>query len=301
MLDLNALPVFVRVAEALSFSDAARQLNMPVSTVSRKIAELELQLGVQLIERSTRRLRLTEIGVEVLYEAQRSVEIGDAIGAMVSNRLAGVRGRISLAAPPSIADSVLVPLLAEFQAQYPDVTVQALVSERKVDLIAEGVDLAFRVGRLADSSLVARPLLNYRHQLVASPAYLERRSAPVHPHELTDHRILAFGRSVTDQRWSLMGGGKTVDIDVHPVLAMNDYAGLAEALCRGLGIGDLPPIVRPDLIARGDLVEVMPDWRFAAQPLSMVRLGNRHVPKPLRLFMDFAATRVQDRFPQLPV
>ena len=298
--DLNALAIYARVAEALSFSAAARRLDMPISTVSRKVAELEDSLGVQLIERSTRKLRLTDIGVEVLYEAQRSVETAEAIDAIVSNRLAEVRGRISISAPPSIADSLLAPLLSAFQWTYPQVSVQVMVTERFVDHIAEGVDLALRVGELKDSALIATPLLKYRRQLVASPEYLARYDPPEGPQDLHGHRVLAFGASVAGHRWSFARGDETETVEVKPVLAMNDYAGLAQALADGAGIGDLPPIVRPDLMTSGKLVELMPDWKLETETLSLVRLGNRHVPKALRTFIDFATTRTPRVFPGLP-
>jgi len=298
--DLNALAIYARVAEALSFSEAARRLDMPISTVSRKVADLEDSLGVQLIERSTRKLRLTDIGLEVLYEAQRGVETAEAIDAIVSNRLVEVRGRISLSAPPSIADSLLAPLLSAFQSTYPQVSVQVMVTQRFVDHIAEGVDLALRVGELKDSALVARPLLNYRRQLVASPEYIARHDPPKRPQDLSGHRVLAFGTSLAGHRWSFSRGDETEAVEVRPVLAMNDYAGLARALADGAGIGDLPPIVRPDLMLSGKLIELMPDWKLQTETLSLVRLGNRHVPKALRVFIDFATTRARQVFPDLP-
>lgn len=298
--DLNALAIYARVAEALSFSEAARRLDMPISTVSRKVADLEDSLGVRLIERSTRQLRLTDIGREVLYEAQRGVETAETIDAIVSNRLAEVRGRISLSVPPSIADSLLAPILSAFQSTYPLVSVQVMVTQRFVDHIAEGIDLALRVGELKDSALVAKPLLRYRRQLVASPDYLARHDPPRHPQDLLDHRVLVFGTSVAGHRWSFVRGNDTEIVDVKPVLAMNDYAGLAQSLADGSGIGDLPPIVRPDLMSSGKLVELMPGWKLGTETLSLVRLGNRHVPKALRVFLDFATTRAKQLFPRLP-
>lgn len=300
MVDLNALSIFARVAEMLSFSEAARGLGMPISTVSRKVAQLEDELGVRLLERSTRQLRLTEIGAEVLREAQRTAEVGEAVGAIVSNRLAEVKGSISLTAPPSIADSLLAPLLSRFQAAYPSVAVRVMVTDRFVDHISEGVDLAFRVGVLRDSALVAKSLLMYRHQLVASPDYLARTKTPKHPKDLHVHRLLTFGIAASGQRWLLRRGDETTTTTIEPVFAMNDYAGLAAALAAGVGIGELPPIVRPDLLASGKLVEVMPGWRLRTETLSMVHLSARHIARPLRAFMDFAAQQAPALFPSLP-
>jgi DNA-binding transcriptional LysR family regulator len=173
MTDLNSLALFAKVVEATSFSEAARRLKMPISTVSRRIAELEDQLGVRLLERSTRNLRVTELGAEVLEHARRSAELSEAVEGIVSNRLSEVSGTLKLSAPPSISDTLLTPLVMAFQASYPNIRIQVLVTERMIDLIAEGVDLAFRLGPLKDSCLVARRILTYRHQLVASSSYLK--------------------------------------------------------------------------------------------------------------------------------
>ena len=191
-MDLNSLMVFAKVVEVNSFSGAARRLKMPVSTVSRRIAELEDQLGVRLLERSTRSMRLTDVGAEVLQHAQHSAELSEAVDGIVSNHLADVSGVLRLSAPPSISDSLLAPLIGAFQASYPNVRVQVLITERIVDQIAEGVDLSFRVRELEDSSLVARRVLTYRHQLVASPAYLQKCKPPKSPRDLPAHRLLAF-------------------------------------------------------------------------------------------------------------
>jgi DNA-binding transcriptional LysR family regulator len=300
--DLNALVVFAKVVEANSFSEAARRLNMPVSTVSRRIAELEDELGVRLLERSTRNLRLTDLGAEVLEHAIRSAELSEAVDNIVSNRLSTVRGTLRLSAPPTVSDTLLTPVVAAFQASYPDVRIQIFVTDRHIDHIAEGVDLAFRLGALKDSALVARKILSYRRQLVASPDYLRSCRPPQAPKDLLEHRLLSFWRREPEASWSFVHkDGRTKEtITFRPYLAMNDFAGLTPALLAGRGIGELPPVVQPDLLRTGRLVEVMPDWRFPAFDLSLVHLGNRHLSKPCRLFMEFATQMAQALFPDLP-
>jgi DNA-binding transcriptional LysR family regulator len=301
MIDLNSLAIFAKVVETRSFSEAARRLKMPVSTVSRRVAELEDQLGVGLLERSTRNLRLTEIGAEVFGHAQRSAEIGEAVDSIVSNQSSTISGVLRLSAPPSISDTLLVPLVAAFQAAYPEVRVQILVTDRFVDHIAEGVDLVFRLGPLRDSALVARKLLTYRHQLLASPAYIERVKPPEKPQDLIEHRLLGFSFWRPENAWTFVDeSGVTERVSFMPFLSMNDYAGLACALLEGTGIGDLPPVVQPDLVRDGRLVEIMPRWHFRTFDLSMVHPGNRHVSRPIRLFMEFAAQMAQKLFPKLP-
>ena len=301
-MDLNSLMIFARVVEVNSFSQAARRLKMPVSTVSRRIAELEDQLGVRLLERSTRSLRLTDVGSEVLEHARHSAELTEAVDGIVSNHLANVSGTLRLSAPPSISDSLLAPLLVAFQSSYPNVRVQVFITERVVDQIAEGVDLSFRVGELEDSSLVARKLLTYRHQLVASPTYLAKRKAPRSPRELLEHRLLAFSFWRPEKIWNFVhvNGKDKETLTFQPYLTINEYAGLATALLAGVGIGDLPPIVQPELLRDGRLVEVMPKWRFNIFNLSLVHLGNRYIPRPVRVFKEFAAQMASTLFPKLP-
>lgn len=300
MIDLNALLIFARVAESGSFSEAARRAATPVSTISRRVAELEDQLGLRLFERSTRSLRLTDIGAEILEQARRGAEVGEAVDSIVSNRLSEVRGTLRLSAPPNISENLLAPLIGAFRAAYPAVEVQVLVADRHVDHISEGIDLALRLGPFADSSLVTRPLLRYRHRLVASPDYLEGRRAPTHPNELSDHPLLAFAYWSQQYRWTLECDGISETVSFRPQVTMNDFMGLATLLAAGGGIGELPPIVAPTFFASGRLVEVMPQWRFPTRDLSIVHLGNRHMSRPVRMFRDFALQMIPKLAGPLP-
>src|SRR5215470_2103693 len=304
MSDLNSLMIFAKVVEAKSFSEAARRMKMPTSTVSRRVADLEEQLGVRLIERSTRSLRLTDVGAEILEQAQHGTEISDAVDHIASNHLTTVAGELRLAAPPSISDSFLAPLIGAFQASYPDVRVQVFITDRIVDHIAEGVDIAFRVDpHIKDSSLVARKILTYRHQLVANPEYLARcRKPPEKPQDLLAHRLLAFSFWRPANAWTFVhvSGKRKETLTFHPHLSMNDYAGLTSSLLAGTGIGDLPPLVQPELLRQGKLVEVMPRWHFSIFHLWVVHVGNRYVTRPVRVFKDFATQMAPRLFPTLP-
>jgi DNA-binding transcriptional LysR family regulator len=302
MADLNSLIVFAHVVDANSFSGAARRLKMPTSTVSRRIAELESQLGVSLIERSTRKLRLTDAGSEVLEHARRTMELREAVDHIASDHSSQVSGTLRLASPPSISDTLLAPIVGAFQTSYPQVRVQILITDRIVDHVSEGVDLTFRVGDISDSCLVARRILKYRHQLVASPEYLKRHNHPKIPKELLEHRLLAFSFWEPKCRWSFVhvNGKDRETLTFQPYFSMNDYAGLAAALLAGAGIGDLPPIVETALLKDRRLVEIMPKWRFRNFDLSLVHSANRHVPRTVRVFKDFAAKMAPMLFPKLP-
>jgi DNA-binding transcriptional LysR family regulator len=302
MRDLNALAIFAKVVEAKSFSAAARALKMPISTVSRRIAELEEQLGVRLLERSTRSLRLTDVGTEVLEHARHSAELCEAVDSVISNSLSDVSGTLRLCTPPSISDSLIVPLVSAFQASYPSVRVQVRITERLGHSIADDVDIAFRIGAFIHSSLVVRKLLTYRHQVVASPAYLAGRELPRTPRDLLGHRLLAFSFWRPDYSWSFVHatGEEKETLEFEPCIAMNDYAALAGALLSGSGIGELPPIVQPELMRKGLLVEVMPDWHLPVFDLALAHPQRGHVPRQVRVFKEFATQMVPQLFPSLP-
>ncbi|HTX14133.1 MAG TPA: LysR family transcriptional regulator [Candidatus Baltobacteraceae bacterium] len=300
--NLTSLIIFARVVEANSFSEAARRLKIPLSTVSRRIAELEDDLGVRLLERSTRSLRLTDVGSRVLQFAQRGAELSEAVNEIASDVSSKVSGMLRLAAPPSISDSLLAPLVNSFQKVYPDVRVQIMITERIVDHVEEGVDLLFRVGALRDSSLVARKILTYRHRLLASPAYLKTHKRPTTPEDLLGHRLIAFSRWQPENRWHLVhaNGKEATKLRFEPYLSINDYAGIVPALLAGVGIGELPPLVRPELVRQGRLVEVMQNWRLRTFDLWLLHIGNRHLPRAVYLFKEFAARNTPKMFPKLP-
>jgi DNA-binding transcriptional LysR family regulator len=301
-MDLNSLVAFARIVDAGSFAEAARRMKMPTSSLSRRMADLENQLGVRLLDRSTRRLRLTDIGAELLQHAERGAQVSDAVLSIAANYGSKVSGRLRLSAPPSISDSLLAPLINGFQTQYPDVRVQVIIAERAVDHIADGVDLIFRIGQLRDSPLVGRKLLSYRHQLLASRDYLKKFPPIRHPQDLLKHRLLSFARWKPRDRWIFehVDGIRKETLFFDPYLSMNDYAGLAPAILAGAGVGELPPVVLPDLSRKDSLVEVMPKWRFRRFDLWLLHISNRHLSQAVRAFQDFAAGHTEELFPNLP-
>lgn len=302
MPDLNSLVIFAKVVEVKSFSEAARQLQMPVSSVSRRVADLEERLGVRLLERSTRSLRLTDVGNEVLEHAQRSAQAAEAVESIVSDKRTRLSGLLRLSAPPSISDSLLAPLIGAFQSDHPDVRVQVLITDRVLDNVADGMDLLFRVHSAKDSSLVVKKVLSYRHQLLASPAYIRKHPSPESPQDLLSHRLLAFSHWRPDNTWEFAraDGREKRSLTFAPYFSMNDYVGLATALLEGYGIGELPPVVLPHLVREGQLVEIMPEWRMRRFDLTVAHLGNRHLSRVVRVFKEFALKTVPTIFPVLP-
>jgi DNA-binding transcriptional LysR family regulator len=303
MPDLNALVIFATVVDSNSFSEASRRLGVPLSTVSRRVADLEEDLGVQLIERSTRKLRLTPVGSEVYKQAQISMELNDSVKDIVNEHLSLVTGLLRVSAPPSISDSLLAPIIGAFQEMHPGVRVQAFITDRFVDLMAEGIDVGFIVGPLRDPHLVPKVILRYRHQVLASPRYLKQHGEPKEPEDLLTHRLLAFSFWQPENSWHFVscGGKERRSISFLPYLSINDYAGMIPRILAGDGIGEVPPVVQPEHVNDGRLVEVLhPNWVWPAFELKIVHLGCRYVPRSVRAFIDVAADLAPKLFPNLP-
>ncbi len=302
MTDLNALMIFAKVVEAKSFSEAARRLAMPVSTVSRRVADLETELGRRLLVRSTRNVTLTEAGSEVIQHARTSAEVSEAVDKLMASKRMDLTGLLRLSAPPSISDSLLAPLVAAFRLSFPDIRVKVFISGRITDDMSEGVDLEVKIGPRRDSVHVSTTILTYRHQLVASPAYLRAAASVDTPRDLLNHSLLAFAFPGLESRWTFTetGGHGKETLRFRPHLSMSDYVGLTSLMLADSGIGDLPPLVRPDLLREGRLVEVLPRWTLPVFDLSLVHPVARELSRPMRAFKDFAARTVPTLFPDLP-
>ncbi len=301
MQDLTAMALFVHVVEQGSFTAAASHLGAPLSTVSRRIAALEASLGVRLLERTTRSLRLTEIGESYYAHCRRGLQEFDSANLLVRNRQNDVAGLLRISIPPNLAEDLFVPVVNAFQADFPKARVSVFVTERHVDLIADGIDLAFRVGELRDSGLTARRVAEFRPRLVAAPAYLATHGAPASPQQLSQHRIVAFGDGRAATTWRLTGSRSSdtdaaVTVKLEPDLTMNDYRGILHAVRAGAGIAEIPDVICAGSIDAGDLMPVLDGWTFAPVDLTALHAGNRHASRLVRLFLDACITA----FKQLP-
>jgi DNA-binding transcriptional LysR family regulator len=285
--DKNAVALYVRVVESGSFSAAAARERVPVSTVSRKVAELEQVLGVRLLERSTRRLRMTEIGRDYFDLCRRGLTELEAADALVTDRQTELSGRLRISAPPSMSDAVMLPLIGAFVALHPKVVVHCLVTERFVDHIADGVDLSLRVGHLRDSSLVGSTVAIHRHRLVASPGYLAGIESLSHPRAILPHVKVAFARWERPVQWTLSCGSDTIELQPEPCVVINDYAGVLQGVMDGMGISELPGFVCEPALHDGRLVEVLPSWCFATTKVAAVYPSSRHLSRLVRSFKEF--------------
>ena len=289
MDELDNIQVFLKVAELDSFSGAARQLGLPNATVSAAVRRLEQELGVRLLQRTTRRVQMTQEG-EAYYARSRALLAEfDDMRAMFSKGEDSLTGRLRVDMSVGMAVSLVLPRLHEFLARHPQLQVDLGTADRRVDLVREGYDCVLRAGMLADSSLVARPLGSYRMINCASPAYLERHGIPRTLADLAGHRIVHYDAQLSGSGpvWEWFDGRQAHVAPVGAALTVNGTAAYAAACGAGLGIAQIPEAGVRERLAAGALVEVMTDFRPAAMPVSFVYPSRRHVPARATAFMDW--------------
>lgn len=288
---LDQIVIFLRVVEAGSLSEAARRMDVPKSTVSRKVSELEARVGGRLLQRTTRKLGLTDAG-RVLYErvAPAMNEIEEAETA-VAGLHGSPRGVLRIAAPVSI--SALGPIIAEFLVRHPHVEVEMVCSDRLVDLVEDRFDVAIRAGVLTDSTLVARSLGKAKSVLVASPAYCKRHGVPKTPADVATHACVAFGGGTAPHVWSLESAGKQVDVRIRPRLTVNDMEIVREAAIAGVGIGWLPQLICAADLRKRRLVHVLVDWCSQEIPVHALYPTRRQLSPKVIAFVDLLAQRIR--------
>ena len=293
MDSLNDIAVFVRVVDSGSFTAAAERLGISKSVVSKYVTRLEDRLGARLLNRTTRRLSLTEAG-RVFYERSRQglADIEDA-QAEVSRLQGEPRGTLRLNAPMSFGILHVAPALPEFLNLHPDVTVDMNLDDRIVDMIEEGFDVSVRISELPDSSLVARRLGPCRHAIVAAPAYLERCGTPRTPEELRNHNIITYRYQESAHEWHfLTPGNKPISVAVSGSLMMNNSLAVREALLEGVGITRTPTFVVGKDIQEGRLIPVLSEYQILEVTIFLVYPQRRHLSPKVRAFADFMAKRI---------
>jgi DNA-binding transcriptional LysR family regulator len=295
MLDLLELAIFVRAVEGRSLSAAAQALRLPRSTVTRRLAQLEDRLGTQLLHRSTRSMSLTPAGEAFYPRAARLVAEAQLAWEEVTEGITEPRGRLRVTAPVEFGDSLMFGLCVEFLRRYPEVHLEMDLSNRLVDLIGEGFDLAIRAGRLADSSLLARKLCTVQHRLFASSAYLGRNGLPQSPHDLEHHAVVALARPSGPLHWDLQRGRDQVQVPLHPRLVVNHLPAVRDAVLAGVGIGPLPATQEEGSAAprHPDLRPVLQEWSFPAAGIYAVTPAHRHPRAAVQRFVELVQERLQ--------
>jgi DNA-binding transcriptional LysR family regulator len=284
----NDLALFARIVESGSFSLAAQRADLPKSTVSRRIALLEAKLGERLLQRTTRKLVLTEFGASLLEHARKVVEEVEAAGALVQHRQLAPSGRLRISMPGDFANLGLTFMIARFIERYPAIQLELDLSPRRVDLVGENFDIAIRMGDLPeDSSLHARRVALERIALYAAPSYIERRGMPQHPDELLQHELLCLAsRSGGPQLWTLTKGKTVWERDLPARLVANSPDLLARIACTGAGIAASSNLFAEGSLDKGELVRVLPDWTLPEVTGWAVFPGRRLMPAKTRAFLD---------------
>lgn len=288
-MDLNDIVVFTKVVETKSFTGAADALGLPKSTVSRKLAQLEERLGVRLVQRTTRKLALTDIGEAYYERCSRIVADIAAAEQLVTDMQSTPRGRLRVTASVDFSTRFLGEIVAEFLAQHPEINVELEATDRVADLIEDGFDLAVRFGQMPESTLIARKLCSLHLILCASPAYLARRGAPETIEELDEHDHVLFTPVSRNQTWTLANGDASYEFGRPARLATNNYGAVVDVARAGGGIALISEFMVAEEIQNGQLVRVLPGWQTRPTDVHAVYPARQNVPPRLTLFLDHLA------------
>jgi DNA-binding transcriptional LysR family regulator len=283
------MTVFTAVVDAGSFVGAADELNISKAVVSRLVAELENRLRVRLLHRTTRKLSMTEEGQAFYVRCKALLADVEEAEAEVMARTGQARGVLKLNVPVTFGILHLAPLWGRFLAQNPEVSLDVTLSDRVVDLVEEGYDLAVRIGRLSNSSLVSRQLSSSRMVLCAAPAYLKRHAAPKHPSHLTSHTIIAYSLLSTGDHWEFEGPDGIVNVKVKPRMKTNSGDTCLRAAVQGQGIILQPSFIVNQDIESGKLVEILPSYQCGEFGIYAVYPSRHNVSPKIRILIDYLA------------
>ena len=278
---------FIETAHRLSFAEAAQALDLTASTLSRRVRRLEYLLGVQLLNRTTRRVTVTEAGEVYLRHVTRLVAELEEADAAVASIGARPTGRLSVSLPSTFGRLRVTPLLPAFMYRYPDIRIDLQFTDHFVDLVDHKIDVAVRIGTLANSSLKARRLMGNRRRLVAAPAYIERCGEPLLPGDLAGHKCLHFSQLLSGEHWLLENNGVTERVAIKPQLSANDAGALFAAACAGNGIALLADFITADAVADGRLRCVLENWSVPDTHVYAVYPHTSYVPAKTRVFVDY--------------
>jgi DNA-binding transcriptional LysR family regulator len=287
------MQVFNRVAELRGFAAAARELGMSTSSVSRHVSDLEDELGVRLFNRTTRRLSLTNDGSVYLRRSAAILSDLDDLHRTTQDQHRAPQGRLRVTASLTLGEGWIVPILPGFLQEYPEVFVELDLTNRVVDLVEEGFDVGIRSGDLTDSSMIARSLMGLRYIVCASPRYIEKYGVATHPDQLKNHRcILFYQPNRQSEDWWFDIAGKETWINVDGVMSVNNARAARDLACSSVGICYVPEFVVKDDLVDGNLVQIMPEFVNAADPVHAVYPTKRHLSARVRVFVDYLVSHV---------
>lgn len=295
-IDLNRVQIYVKIVEAGNITRAAEQLNEPKAKLSRNLALLEQELGVQLVYRTTRQFRLTEAGLQFYENSKANIE---ALSQAVSRLQAAdedLIGTITLTAPDDIGLLVVTQIVNEFTKMYPKVGFRLIYSHQLLDLVKLGVDVAIRVGNLKDSSLIQKKAGNVKMILAASPKYLNKARMPTTVDQIVSHQCIGFSSQANSQVWSLHSqtGKKSIKLNYH--MTANNYIAVRDLLLQGQGIGFLPRFLCEQALASGELIHILKQWGEEGLPIQVAMPHQKNISIRVRTFVDFAVKKIGEIF-----
>ena len=290
---LESMSILVTAAEAGSLSAAARRLGTPLATVSRKVSELEAHLKTRLLNRSSRRLTLTDAGRSYVAACKRILDdVGEAEHA-ASGEYRAPKGELIITAPIVFGRLHVLPVVAAFLSAYPDIDIRIVLADRAVNLLEERIDLALRIGELPDSSLVATRVGAIRRVVCGSPAYFAARGTPTRPGELSTHDCVTFEGLASPDAWIFTTGKSETSVAIHSRLVVNTAEAAIDAAIAGVGITRVLSYQIANALQAGTLAVALREFEPAPWPVSLVYAGQRLLPLKLRAFLDFAAPRLK--------
>jgi DNA-binding transcriptional LysR family regulator len=293
MMDLNDLALFVQVVRAGSFAEAARRLGSPPNTISRRIQQLERSLGARLMQRSTRKLTLTDAGRTLYARCAEQIEALALASQEFIDGSAQASGTLRVAAPADFFNWFLMDWVAEFLAAHPRVRIEFVLSDARADLIGESIDLAFRAGKIVEPNLVARQVGTSRAMLVASPAYLAARGVPLTLADLAGHDCITFASQSGTVSWQLDGPDGSVEVKVAGRFSANSAQGLLHAALANLGVALLPTLMVAPHLQTGRLREVLPGYGLQGLGVHFVYLSRKQLPRAVGAFIEFMTVKIQ--------
>jgi DNA-binding transcriptional LysR family regulator len=291
--DMEAMAIFAKIVEARGITAAATDLGLSTPTVSKALTRLEQRLGSRLINRTSRRLVLTDAGRELADRAAKLLWDAEAAESALIAQSVAIRGLVRLAAPMSFGTKEVAPIIPDFLTRYAHISIDLHLSDALVDVIGDGFDIALRIGELADSSLLARRLASMPGLIVAAPSYLDRRGRPTHPSQLTEHDCFTYAYSRTRDAWHFShASGEQVTVRPSGPLRVNNGEAVLPALRAGLGISGLPAFIARAAVADGSLEQILPDWHGSRSSLYLLTPPDGPRPMRVQVLVDFLVQRL---------
>jgi len=286
VLGLDDISVFVKVVQAGSFTRAGKLLNMPITTVSEKVASLEKRLGITLIHRTTRKLSVTAPGESYFRKCVLALEEIQAAEEEVTSNQKEPQGILKITTPVDLGHTLLPPIVQTLLKKYPKLKVDLLVTNRVVDLVGEGIDVAIRAGELEDSTLIAKKFVSSHMNFFASPQYLKKHGTPMTPKDLEKHQLISFSEEMSHGETIRLNPLASVKIQTR--IQADDLGTLKAFTLLGEGIGIFPGFICEEEVARGKLIPVLPKWRLGSGHFSLVYPAQKYVSPKIRAFIETA-------------